>query len=165
MSWWFASIWVLVLLLAPDLARAEDCPERYRIVFADGTRACLTDYPLAREDATALFTSVRRMVPSHGYFALAATPALPHCKRAIGMGLMPGAFVTPQATAEADFRMQKALQDCRLRVLGAPPDCACRLLLVDGRSLLSAAEFARYADPQQAVAAAAATPATRASAA
>lgn len=165
MAWLRASLWILVLAAVPGWAAGADCPERFRIAFADGTRGCLSDYALAREDATGHFASVRTTVPAHGYFALAVTPALPQCKRAVGLGSMPGTQLTPQLMAETEQRTQKALQDCRLRVLGAGRDCACRLILVDGRSPLSPAEFARYADAAKAVAAAASASPVPASAA
>ena len=153
LAWLAATIWILVFALAPSVARGADCPERFRIVFADGTRSCLTDYPLAREDPTGQFSSLRTTIPSHGYFAVAATPADPQCKRAVGLGSLPGSNPLPQLVTELGHRTQKALQDCRLKVIGAAARCACKLVLVDGRSPMQAAEFARYADAQAGAAA------------
>jgi len=154
---------LLALLAAPGPALAADCPERLRIVFADGTRSCLTDHALAHDDVVGQFgADLRRMLPNHGYYAVAATPAAPQCKRAVGLDVLSTAEASMGATTDTARRSQKALQDCRLRVLGAGEGCRCRVVLLDGRSPLAAEEFARYAGPRGGAAVAAAPPATAA---
>ncbi len=144
----------LLFFGAPGPAQAADCPQRFRIAFPDGTNSCLTDHALAHDDVVGQFgADLRRVVPSNGYFAVAATPALPQCKRAVGLGTADGSVAVPSVTADASQRSEKALQDCRLRARGATEDCRCKVVLVDGRSTLSRADFARYADPVAAVAA------------
>ena len=147
-------------------AAAADCPDRYRIVFADGQRSCLTDHALAGDDVVGQFgADVRRVVPSNGYYAIAATPRLAHCKRAVGMGAALFSVSGAGAAMDADHRNEKALQDCRLRARGATDDCRCRLVLADGRSPLTAAQFAAYADLPPAAGAVAGAPGPGASAA
>jgi len=149
MRWLAAIVGVCALLAAPGVASAADCPERLRIVFADGTRSCLTDHALANDDVVGQFgTDLRRLLPNHGYYAVAATPAAAQCKRAVGLGLLSANEAALGAVTDTAQRSQKALQDCRLRVLGAGEGCRCRLVLLDGRSPLTADEFARYAGPR-----------------
>ncbi len=160
MGWLAAIFGALLLLGAPgpaEAAESNNCPQRFRIMFSDGTGSCLTEHALANDDVVGQFgTDLRRVVPSNGTYAVAATPALPHCKRAVGLGTVEG------SAADTDPRSAKALQDCRLRARGATEDCRCRVVLVDGRSPLTRADFARYADRAPAVAAVAApgTPAS-----
>jgi len=136
-----------MLLGAPLQAWGNECAARFRISFADGTNSCLTDHALANDDVVGQFgADLRRVVPSNGYYAVAATPKLAQCKRAVGLGTVDGAMAQPSLTADAAPRSEKALQDCRLRARGATEDCRCRIVLVDGRSPLSRADFARYAD-------------------
>jgi len=142
-----AFLGALMLLGAPLQAWSSECSARYRISFADGTTSCLTDHALANDDVVGQFgADLRRVVPSNGYYAVAATPRLAQCKRAVGLGVVDGAMAQPGQTADAAPRGEKAMQDCRLRARGATEDCRCRLVLVDGRSPLTRAEFARYAD-------------------
>lgn len=158
----------LLLFVMPGPAQAADCPQRFRITFPDGTASCLTDHALANDDVVGQFgADLRRVVPSSGYYAVAATPALPQCKRAVGLGTVEGSAAVPALTADGAQRSEKALQDCRLRARGAPEDCRCRVVLVDGRSPLTRAQFARFADPVAAAAApaTAATPAATTTAA
>lgn len=156
----FVAAFVL-LLLSPMHAWSADCPERFRIIFADGARSCLTDHGLANDDVVGQFgADLRRVVPSNGYYSVAATPSLPQCKRAVGLGVLQGG-VTTAATADSAQRNDKALTDCRLRARGASAECQCKLVLSDGRSPLTAAQFAAYAErPAVAAAAAAAAAAT-----
>ncbi len=156
---WLATIFgALLLIVAPSPAAAADCPQRFRITFADGTASCLTDHAIANDDVVGQFgADLRRVVPSNGFYAVAATPALPQCKRAVGLATVDGSAAVPGLTADATPRSEKALQDCRLRARSPTADCRCRVLLVDGRSLLTRADFARYADPVP-TAAAAGTP-------
>jgi hypothetical protein len=147
-NWLTALLGACAILLAPGAAWSADCPERFRIVFADGARSCLTDHALAHDDVVGQFgADLRRVVPSRGSYSVAATPTLPQCKRAVG-------FASPVGAAQggSDYRDEKAVQDCRLRARGAKEECQCRLVLVDGRSPLTRAEFARYADPVPAAA-------------
>ena len=140
---------LLLLGTAVTPAAAADCPQRFRISFADGTGTCLTAHALANDDVVGQFgVDLRRVVPPNGTYAVAATPALPQCKRAVGLGTTEG---TP---ADSTPRSEKALLDCRLRARGAKEECRCKVVLVDGRSTLTRAEFARYADPTPATAAA-----------
>lgn len=160
---WLAAIFgALVLLGAPGpaaAAGAADCPSRFRITFPDGTTSCLTDHAIANDDVVGQFgADLRRVVPPNGYYAVAATPALPACKRAVGLATVDGSAAVPAVTSDAVPRSDKALQDCRLRARGATDDCRCKVVLVDGRSTISRAEFARYADLVPATAAAPASP-------
>ncbi|MBL8347082.1 MAG: caspase family protein [Rubrivivax sp.] len=149
-----AFLGALVFLGAPLEAASADCASRFRIAFADGTTSCLTEHAIANDDVVGQFgANLRRVVPSNGYYAVAATPALPQCKRAVGLGTVEGSAAVPGLTADTTPRSEKALQDCRLRARGATDDCRCRVVLVDGRSSLTRAEFARYGDPVPAVAA------------
>ena len=149
MRWLAAIVGVLAALAAPGAASGAECPDRMRIVFADGTRSCLTDHALANDDVVGQFgTDLRRLVPSHGYYAVAATPAAPQCKRAVGLDTLTANEAALGAVTDTARRTQKALQDCRLRVLGAGEDCRCRLVLLDGRSPLNPDEFARYSPPR-----------------
>lgn len=152
---------LVVLVLAPLPAKAADCPDRFRITFADGARSCLTDHGLANDDVVGQFGGdVRQLIPSSGTYAIAATPALPQCKRAVGLAaLAPGAG-TAAGGIDAGNRGDKALTDCRFRARGASADCQCKLVLVDGRSPLTAAQFAAYAERPAAAAAAPASTAT-----
>ncbi|MBL8288517.1 MAG: caspase family protein [Rubrivivax sp.] len=151
----------VLLLLAPLQARSADCPDRYRIAFADGARSCLTDHALANDDVVGQFgADLRRVVPSNGYYSVAATPSLPQCKRSVGVGVLLGAVTATGLAGDSSQRSDKALTDCRLRNRGASADCQCRLVLVDGRSPLTAAQFAAYAERPAALAAAATAAAT-----
>ncbi|MBL8324179.1 MAG: caspase family protein [Rubrivivax sp.] len=157
----FLAAWVgaWVLWCAPGSVWSAECPERFRIVFADGARSCLTDHALAHDDVAGQFgADVRRLVPRTGVYALAATPNRPECRRAVGMDLV-AAGTNPSSMSGDAQRDAKALQDCRLRARGATDDCRCKVLLVDGRSPLTRAEFARYADAAPAAAGASAAPA------
>lgn len=143
-----AFLGALVLLGAPLEAASAECASRFRISFPDGTSSCLTEHALANDDVVGQFgANLRRVVPSNGYYAVAATPALPQCKRAVGLATVEGSAAVPGLTADTAPLSEKALQDCRLRARGAAEDCRCRVVLVDGRSPLTRAEFARYADP------------------
>ncbi|MBL8326531.1 MAG: caspase family protein [Rubrivivax sp.] len=133
-----------VHLAAPMPAQGAECFDWFRITLAGGTRACLTDLPLANDSVAGQISDVRRNIPRNGYYSLAATPALPQCQRVVGIGAVAGAITATGIAADSDHRNQKALQDCHLRNRGASAECQCRLLLVDGTSSLSAAEFARY---------------------
>lgn len=149
MRWLAAVVGFLALLAGPRAALGAECPDRLRIVFADGTRSCLTDHALANDDVVGQFgTDLRRLLPNHGYYAVAATPAAPQCKRAVGLDVLSTTEAALGAVADTARRTQKALQDCRLRVLGAGEDCRCRLVLLDGRSPLKPDEFARYSPPR-----------------
>ncbi|MBI5719145.1 MAG: caspase family protein [Burkholderiales bacterium] len=151
----------LLLLGSPRLTHSAECPSRFRIAFADGSSSCLSDHALAHDDVVGQFgADVRRVAPPNGYYAIATTPRLPQCKRAVGMGTLDVTLAAPALTADAASRGEKAVRDCRLRTRGATEECRCRLILVDGRSPLTRAEFARYADAAPAVAAAPAAPAT-----
>lgn len=159
MGWLAAWVGAWMLLWAPAAAWSAECPERLRIVFADGTRSCVSDHAIANDDVVGQFgADVRRVIPAHGQYALAATPVAPQCKRAVAMGTTEGVA----GAAEVEQRSSKALLDCRLRARGASEDCRCRVVLVDGRSPLTRAEFARYADRAPAAANAASAPAASA---
>lgn len=154
MAWLTSILAALLLFAAPTAAGAAECPERFKIVFADGARSCLTDHALAHDDVVGQFgADVRRLVPSNTTYALAATPALAQCRRAVGLGVP---LNSNASVADTAARSEKALQDCRLRTRGATDECRCRVVLVDGRSPLTREEFARYADAPPAAAAAAA---------
>lgn len=147
MNWLAALLAALALLTAPGSARGADCPDRFRITFADGGRSCLTDHALANDDVVGQFgADLRRVVPSTGYYSVAATPALQQCKRAVGVGILDSALSTTALTVDTAQRDAKALQDCRLRARGASQACQCKVVLSDGRSPLTALQFGLYAD-------------------
>ena len=151
-NWLVAWLGACVLLMAPGAAWSADCPDRFRIVFADGVRSCLTDHALARTDVVGQFgADVQRLVPSNGYYSIAATPSLPQCKRAVGLGALLGS-VTGSGLSDPAQRNEKALQDCRVRARGVSDECQCKLVLIEGRSPLTAAQFARYAESPPATA-------------
>jgi hypothetical protein len=106
---------------------------------------CLTEYALAGDDVVGQFgADVRHMVPSNGYYSIAATPALAQCKRAVGLAALIGA-TTAAGLADPTQRNEKALQDCRWRARGATDACQCKLIVVDGRSPLTTPQFPAYA--------------------
>jgi hypothetical protein len=143
-----------VFCLASGVAWSAECPERFRIAFADGARSCLTDHALAHDDVVGQFgTDVRRLVPAGSAYSLAATPNLPQCKRAVGMDSLSPHLGHTALAGDTAQRNEKALTDCRLRARGASDECRCKLVLADGRSPLTRAEFARYADAPAAAAA------------
>jgi hypothetical protein len=159
---WLAAfiIQTFVLLGAPGAALGALCPERFRIVFADGERSCLTEHALAQDDAVGHFgTDVRQLVPHSGIYSLAATPHLAQCKRAVGLDMLSTSLSSTALAADSAQRSEKALTDCRLRARGASQACRCRVVLVDGRSPLTRAEFVRYADPAPPATAGASAPA------
>lgn len=167
MRWLAAWVGAWMLACAPGAAWSADCPERFRIVFADGARSCLTDHAIANDDVVGQFgMDVRRLVPAGGgVYSLAATPNLPQCKRAVGMDVLASHLSSTALAGDATQRNEKALTDCRLRARGATDACRCRLLLVDGRSSLRREDFVRYADRADAAVVAASTPASSAAAA
>ena len=153
MNWLAALLGAIVLLMAPGAASGADCPHWLRFVLADGASSCLTDHSLAHEDVAGQFGGdLVRSLPSNGYYSIAATPTLPQCKRAVGLGALLGSLTASGLTADPTQRSEKALQDCRLRARGASDVCQCKLVLVDGRSPLTAAQFSAYADPPRATA-------------
>ena len=134
----------MVAVVATPAAHAAECADWFRITLADGTRTCLTEHPLAEESVVGQFGSVRRNVPTNGYYSLAATPALPRCERAVGMGALRGTITATGLVTETPQRNDKALRDCRLRTRNASAECACRLVIVEGRSPLTAPQFLAY---------------------
>jgi hypothetical protein len=164
---WLVLLRACLLLVASGVASGvawgADCPDRFRIVFADGSRSCLTSHALAQDDVVGQFgADVRRVVPSSGYYSIAATPRLPQCRRAVGMGALLAGVPTSGLIADTAQRDAQAVQDCRIRARGATEACQCKLVLSDGRSPLTPAQFAAYADLLPATAAAASLPAATA---
>ncbi|MFO1285810.1 MAG: caspase family protein [Rubrivivax sp.] len=73
----------------------------------------LTDHGLANDDVVGQFgADLRRVVPSNGYYSVAATPSLPQCKRAVG-GV--GRAGDDRGDGRLGAAQHKALTDCRLR--------------------------------------------------
>ncbi len=142
MNWRAAWCWVVAAVAVPA-AWADDCAERMRIRFADGHTACLTDFPLSEASPFGQSTPVRRMIPAHGYYSIAAVPRRAHCPSAVGMDVAPnvGAVISIIAS-EGDKRRAKALQDCRLQAASAAPDCMCQELVTDAVSPLTVPQFA-----------------------
>ncbi|MBL8340990.1 MAG: caspase family protein [Rubrivivax sp.] len=137
-----------------------DCAERFRIAFAGGGQACLTQYAVADESPAGHAAALRTVVPSSGYFALAATPGSASCPRALGFALTVGVTVASQgAHGYARDRQASALRDCNRAAGGPPEHCQCRLIVADGNSPLSSSEFSRFANTESAVANPAARPA------
>lgn len=136
---------VLVALAPGAGASTGACPERLRIVAADGVRLCLADFPIADETPLGHGRTLQRLAPHHGYFAVAATPTAAVCRRAVGLGVSPAGLPAPSALVNfTAARDAAALGDCERAASAADPVCACQLVASDGRSALTAAQLARY---------------------
>lgn len=134
--------WLGLLVAAP--VAAQSCDFRHRVDFADGSRGCLTEYPIADRTPVGRAGTVARQVPGTGYYTLVAAPALPQCADAFGMQVnrVPYLFLPG---AEPATRLASARVECeRQRPAATAADCGCRLIIEDGRSPLTREAFERH---------------------
>ncbi|MBK9361018.1 MAG: caspase family protein [Rubrivivax sp.] len=159
-----AARWLLAaaLVVLSATAAAQPCSSRLRITLGDGSASCLTDHALAQRTATARPGTLASLLPVSGLYAVAVSPALPQCPAALGfsaISTMPTATGAVGNGADSPHA-RSALAECRQKLpWSAPPECSCRLVLVDGLSTLPPESFARYAGTAPAVVAAAPPPA------
>jgi len=153
------------LLLGPGQgAWASECPERFRLTFADGSAGCLTDYALADRSPVGWIGSIRRIVPGTGSFNIAASPPGGSCPPALGYAesqLLPSQRANYDSPAA---RTERALRSCQATVAAAGPaaaGCRCSLLVEDGLSPLTRAQW----EPWRSATVAAASPSAGAAAA
>lgn len=159
-----AARWVLAAALVSlsAAAGAQSCSSRLQITLGDGSASCLTDHALAQRTAAARPGTLSTLLPVSGLYAVAVSPALPQCPAALGFSSVSS---MPTATGAAgngadSLHARSALAECGQKLpSSAPPECACRLVLIDGLSTLPPAAFTRYAGaPPAPVAAAPAQP-------
>lgn len=153
------------LLLGPGQgAWASECPERFRLTFADGSAGCLTDYALADRSPVGWIGSIRRIAPGTGSFNIAASPPGGSCPPALGYAesqLLPSQRANYDSAAA---RTERALRSCQATVAAAGPaavGCRCSLLVEDGLSPLTQAQW----EPWRSATVAAASPPAGAAAA
>ncbi|MFM7505410.1 MAG: caspase domain-containing protein, partial [Rubrivivax sp.] len=152
------------LLLGPGQgAWASECPERFRLTFADGSAGCLTDYALADRSPVGWIGSIRRIAPGTGSFNIAASPPGGSCPTALGYAesqLLPSQRANYDSPAA---RTERALRSCQATVAAAGPaaaGCRCSLLVEDGLSPLTRAQWEPWRSATVATAGPTATPAT-----
>lgn len=140
--------WMTLLALWLGPALAQDCPERFRIAFQDGSKACLTDFPISSESPAGRLGALSSIVPATGFYAVAAARGDGQCRRALGIGLTSGGVQSLVAQVEASpTRQRDALRTCGSRAVADTGSCACVTILVDGRSPLTPDAFRAIAAP------------------
>lgn len=128
------------------------CEDRLRFRFADGGRGCLTDFDMARRTAAGWSAPLAASVASSGAYVIAAPTSDPlSCPGAFGLAqhsFLPTQAV-PQGYGIAE-RSARALSECQTAVKAAAPNgwaCLCRVVVADGESPLTRAEWERFRSP------------------
>jgi hypothetical protein len=149
-----ASIFILLAMLASSHpAFGQTCADRYRLVFADGVHGCLETFPFVDEPIAGWSTGVRKLVPSTGLYSIAATPRIEACPMVVAMKFSkfgPSAARDSQ-NATTQSRSAVALHDCQEKVGAASSvgsGCTCAVLVEDGRSPMTAAQFNAFVSPR-----------------
>ncbi len=158
-----AARWALAtaLLTLAATAGAQSCISRLQITLGDGSASCLTDHALAQRTATARAGTLSSLLPVSGLYAVAVSPALPQCPAVLGFSSLSSMPTATGATGNGadSLHARSALAECSQKLpSSAPPECACRLVLIDALSTLAPADFARYAGSPAPVVAAAPPP-------
>jgi hypothetical protein len=136
---------MLLLALAACSAGAA-CAPRHTLNFPDGTKGCLTDYPLAERRVSYMLSSVSQLVHANGiyYVALPRQPAM--CPRAMGFL---AASPTGAINVLGHLRFAKVLEGCRAEAgneqtaRGQP--CECVVAISEGNVQVRRADFERMA--------------------
>lgn len=142
----FRIVTVAVIAVSSANAFAAGCKFWYEIKFADGTKACLTDYPIAQMRPHLSPASLAHIIPGYSYTVIAVTSKDAMCPVVVGLGSIPksGAYLNasdPVKTAAATY----AVRNCgsslagKTRSTGGP--CGCEVAIVDGTSPLTKSAF------------------------
>jgi len=129
----------------PVSASAQSCAPRLSFSYPGGEKGCISDLPVAKENAVGMLTSVEQTVPPTGIYSVAAAPRGESCPAAVGMVVL-RKYVNGASTFQArdapDERAKTVISDCQKKVDMTKPQgssCACKLILEDGTSPMSRA--------------------------
>ena len=132
------------------------CEFWHAIAFPDGSRACLTDFEVARTQVPNVGRSIADGVPRVGLYVVAAAftrTASQSCPAAAGMSVFSTANTAHQTNLPSvGARVAEAVRSCEaaLSRAGAGPGCGCEPVVVDATALVpraTLAELGRSAPP------------------
>ncbi|MBI2770900.1 MAG: hypothetical protein HYX47_14840 [Burkholderiales bacterium] len=151
----FRFFFCIAALLASAHASAA-CKFWHTISFADGGKACVTDYRLADAVSPGIRRSVLRSIPHVGGYVVAMprVAAGRSCPAVVGMSVIDLSNTAVQSNQPSmATRLQEAVKRCEAaaRSAGGGPECVCAPVLVDGATTLTSAQFleATSAAPQR----------------
>jgi hypothetical protein len=136
-----------------QIASAQSCPFFLSVTFADGPRECLTHYAISEVKPVGFSVPLRDLVPRSGQIAIAASAGTRSCPLVVAVGMNQGSL-TPTGAMGPEYvaqRHDRAMQSCQSAIQKQGEACACSLLLLDGSTSMTRAEFemrlGKRADP------------------
>jgi hypothetical protein len=148
---------VACLLGLGATASSAACAPRHQVVLADDSRACVTDYAIAREQPPGLPTTLANATPGTGLYHVAVPDNVDSCPRVLGFASTNQHLnAAGPVGAPPDARAAQALRECSAAVRAASTGttCNCILLIEDGRSALTREQFVQLAERRSSLVAA-----------